>query len=69
MQTRKQSLFEAWTNIAVGMGIAFVGQLIVFPALGIEVRLSQNIAITICFTVISLCRQYLLRRLFNRLHR
>jgi len=51
------------------MGIAFVGQLIVFPALGIEVRLSQNIAITICFTVISLCRQYLLRRLFNRLHR
>jgi len=69
MQSRKQSLLEAIANIAIGMGVAFAGQLIVFPALGIVVRLDQNVAITIAFTAISLARQYALRRLFNWLHR
>ena len=68
MQTKTQSLLEACANIAIGMAVAFAGQLIVFPALGLVVRLDQNIAITIAFTAISLARQYVLRRLFNRLH-
>jgi len=68
MQTRRQSLLESCANIAIGMGVAFAGQLIVFPALGLDVRLDQNVAITIAFTAISLARSYLLRRLFNRLH-
>ena len=68
MQTRLQSLLEAFANILIGMGVAFAGQLLVFPALGIAVRLDQNVAITIAFTAISLVRQYVLRRLFNRLH-
>ena len=46
MQSRKQSLLEAIANIAIGMGVAFAGQLIVFPALGIVVRLDQNVAIS-----------------------
>lgn len=69
MQTKRQSLLEAIANILIGMGVAFAGQLIVFPALGIAVRLDQNVAITIAFTAISLCRSYALRRLFNRWHR
>lgn len=68
MQTRKQSLFESVANIAVGMLVAFAGQLIVFPALGIPVRLDQNVAITIAFTLISLVRSYFVRRIFNRWH-
>lgn len=67
-QSRKQSFVEAMLNIAIGMGVAFAGQLVVFPALGMVVRLEQNILITIAFTAISLVRSYLLRRLFNRLH-
>lgn len=69
MQSRRQSLLEAFANILIGMGVAFAGQLIVFPALGIAVRLEQNVAITVAFTAISLARSYLLRRLFNRWHR
>lgn len=69
MQTKRQSLLEAIANIVIGMCVAFAGQLIVFPALGIAVRLDQNVAITIAFTAISLCRSYALRRLFNRWHR
>lgn len=69
MQTKTQSLIEAVANIVIGMGVAFAGQLIVFPALGIAVRLDQNVAITCAFTAISLARSYALRRLFNRRHR
>ena len=68
MQSRKQSLFEAIANVICGMAVAFAGQLIVFPALGIAVRMDQNLAITVAFTAISLARQYVLRRLFNRIH-
>ena len=69
MQTKTQSLLESIANILIGMGVAFSAQLIVFPALGIDVRLDQNVAITIAFTAVSLARSYALRRLFNWLHR
>ena len=69
MQSRAQSLLEATANIALGMGIAFAGQLIVFPLVGLAVRLDQNVLITLAFTAISLGRQYVLRRCFNRWHR
>ena len=68
MQSRAQSLLEATANIALGMGIAFAGQLIVFPLVGLAVRLDQNVAITIAFTAVSLFRSYALRRFFNWLH-
>lgn len=68
MQTRKQSLLEAWINVLVGYGVALLTQIVVFPMLGIPVKLEQNILIGIIFTVVSLVRSYLLRRLFNRLH-
>lgn len=68
-QSKRQSLFESIINIAVGIGVSFAAQLIMFPALGIAVRLDQNIAITAAFTAVSLVRSYLLRRLFNRLHK
>ena len=68
MQSRLQSLLESIANILIGMGIAFAAQLIVFPALGLVVRLDQNVAITVAFTAVSLVRSYVLRRLFNRLH-
>ena len=67
-QSRRQSLFEAVANIAIGMGVAFTAQLIVFPALGIPVRIDQNVVITIIFTAVSLARSYALRRFFNWLH-
>lgn len=69
MQSKRHSLIEAVANIICGMGVAFAGQLIVFPALGIAVRLDQNVIITVAFTAISLGRQYILRRIFNRFHR
>ena len=63
-QSKAMSAVESAVNILVGMGIAFAGQLIIFPALGIAVTLDQNIVIMLFFTVVSFFRSYFLRRLF-----
>ena len=38
-QSRKVSMVEAATNVAVGYGLAIVTQMIVFPWFGIEAAL------------------------------
>lgn len=70
-QTRIESLVEALANVVIGFVVSFVGQLAVFPAVGLRhIDLSQNLAIGLCFTAISIVRSYALRRWFNaRLHR
>lgn len=66
MQSRLQSLIEAWANVIAGYFIALATQIIVFPLFGMTVSLGQNIQIGLIFTVVSLARSYCLRRLFNR---
>jgi uncharacterized membrane-anchored protein len=68
MQTRLQSLLESLANVALGYGVALGAQLLVFPLFSIHIPMSSNIAIGIIFTLVSLVRSYLLRRLFNWLH-
>lgn len=65
MQSRKHSLIESITNIVVGYGIALLSQLVLFPMFGIFIPLSDNIKIGALFTVISLARSYVLRRIFT----
>lgn len=69
LQTRIQSLLESCANVLIGYLVALAAQLIVFPALGIPVSLSQNLLIGVIFTAVSLARSYALRRAFNWLHR
>jgi len=66
MQTKKHSLIEALVNIAVGYGVAVGSQVLIFPFFGIYTSIPTNLAIGLFFTVISLIRSYLLRRLFNQ---
>ena len=65
MQTRLMSLIESVANIVVGYGVAVITQLLVFPLFGLAASLSDNLAIGLIFTVVSLARSYTLRRLFN----
>lgn len=65
MQSRCMSLAEAVTNVLLGYGIAVMTQVTVFPLFGLNVSLSENLGIGLVFTVISLVRSYLLRRIFN----
>ena len=69
MQTRVQSMLEAWANVAIGYVVALLSQLAIFPLFGIHVPFTDNLLIGGYFTIISLARSYAVRRLFNRMHR
>jgi len=64
-QSRRMSMAESLTNVAVGYGIAVATQIAVFPLFGLEVRLSDNLVIGAVFTIVSIIRSYSLRRLFE----
>ena len=66
-QSRTMSAAESVANVAIGYGIALITQVVVFDALAIPVSLGQNLWIGVVFTVVSLIRSYLLRRMFSRL--
>lgn len=68
-QTKKGSIIEAITNTVVGLLTSFILQLILYPLLGIPVKLHQNIIITMAFFAASIGRGYLIRRLFARRER
>lgn len=65
MQLKRHSFLESIINVAVGYGVALLSQLLVFPLFNIHVSIKQNIYIGLIFTVVSIVRSYLLRRLFN----
>lgn len=64
-QSRRMSAVESVANVAVGYGVAVITQIAVFPMFGLVASVSQNLAIGAVFTVVSLARSYVLRRVFN----
>lgn len=66
-QSRGMSLLESVVNVLVGFLIALATQIVVFPLFDIHISLADDLLIGACFTVVSIARSYLLRRLFNRL--
>ena len=64
-QSRTVSLVEARTNVVVGYLLALGVQAALFPLLGLEVALTENLLIGAAFTVVSLVRSFVLRRLFE----
>lgn len=68
-QTRLGSWLEAWANIAVGFAINWTANMVVLPWFGFHVTAATAFHIGLVFTVISLVRSYVLRRVFNRIKR
>lgn len=66
MQSKRQSLIETVTSTFIGLVVSFLTQIIVFPIYNLEVNFSQNLQITLIFTVVSILRGYVVRRVFNR---
>ena len=66
-QSRRMSLIEALVNIAVGYAVAVAMQILAFPLFGLDASLEENLAMGALFTVASVCRSYLLRRIFEAL--
>jgi hypothetical protein len=64
-QSRLMSMVEAVANVVVGLLVALATQKIVFPILGLQASLGQNLELALVFTGVSIARSYALRRLFE----
>lgn len=64
-QHRMDSFMESVTNTAIGFCVSLVTWIVIAWAYGIQMTWSTNIQITLWFTVVSVIRQYVLRRMFN----
>jgi len=67
IQTKTVSLIESIANVVIGYGVALISQIIIFPIYGIDISLKTNIAIGIWFTLISIIRSFIVRRIFNKM--
>lgn len=67
-QSRLMSFVESAINIAVGFGISLGAQVLFLPMLGVTIAFHQNFVFALIMTVISICRQFILRRVFEALH-
>jgi hypothetical protein len=68
-QSRLMSLVEAVANVVVGLALAVVTQVVVFPILGLQASLAQNLKLAMVFTAVSIVRGFALRRFFEGLRR
>jgi hypothetical protein len=64
-QSRTMSVVESVANVIVGYGIAVAAQMLLFPVFGMHMTLLQNLKLAAAFTIISICRSFALRRLFE----
>lgn len=69
MQTRLMSMVETITNVAIGLVVSFLSQVVIFKYYDIHISLAQNLELTLYFTVVSILRSYALRRFFNSIRR
>lgn len=67
MQLRRHSFLEVCLNTASGFIVSYAATFLAFPAIGVHTSAGQNLAVTGIFTVISIVRSYIWRRLFNYL--
>lgn len=66
-QSRVMSLVESIANVIVGYGVAVVTQILIFPVFGLHTTLAQNLKMGAIFTVVSIARSFVLRRLFEQI--
>ena len=67
-QTKRASLLEAASNILIGFWVSVGANMLVLPHFKNPGAFTEAFLIGLIFTLISFCRSYLLRRLFNLFH-
>lgn len=67
-QSKALSFCETCFSTAFGFAINLAVQRTVFPWFGFTPPLAENVAISAIFTVTSVCRGYIVRRLFDWWH-
>lgn len=67
-QRQSHSIAETASSTAIGYIINVTAQHFIFPLLGIHISTATNLTIGAIFTIISVARGYILRRVFNYVH-
>lgn len=67
MQTKFSSFQEACASTAVGFVLSLlIQQYVINPLFDLKIGFASNLAIVSIFTVASVARSYILRRIFNK---
>tara|TARA_R110000803_G_scaffold35580_1_gene76862 strand:+ start:1187 stop:1402 length:216 start_codon:yes stop_codon:yes gene_type:complete len=65
-QSKKHSTIETFTNTFTGTAISYCTTVFVLPYWGYNVSWTDGIEISVLFTLLSLIRGYIVRRIFNK---
>jgi membrane protein implicated in regulation of membrane protease activity len=65
-QTKKASFMEAVMNTVVGYGLSVLTYQLVMPILGYNTSLKENVILVAVLSVVSIIRNYLIRRFFAK---
>lgn len=65
MQTKKHSIIESVFSTAIGFVINVLAQHFIFPFFDIHIAWHSNLLIAVFFTIISIIRSYVIRRIFT----
>lgn len=68
-QSKKHSLLESIANVVIGLIISILAQIVLYWLMDIPVSFGQNLIITGVFFCLSFVRGYIIRRIFNKLHK
>ncbi|WP_445265558.1 DUF7220 family protein [Spirosoma foliorum] len=66
MQTKKDSLIEAITNVFIGFLVTLVFSPPIYWICNVKMHYTQMGMVTILFTFLSIARSYIIRRFFNK---
>ena len=69
MQTKKYSAIESIVNVLIGYLVAVGSQMVIFPMFNIHIPTHQNFTMGLWFTLVSVIRSYILRRIFNKINK
>ena len=67
MQSKYHSFIESLVSMFIGFVLSVLNLLIVLPLFNIDISLWVNLKISLCFTVITVIRIYIIRRWFTNI--
>lgn len=66
MQSKRQSMVESLSNVAIGYLLSFLASFVILPLFDYSTpTATQAFGITACYTIIAIIRNYGVRRAFN----
>jgi hypothetical protein len=68
MQSKLDSLLEAASAVVIKYFVSVGGGVFIYPLFDSDITLTDNMGITLCFTLLSFVVSYFIRRIFNWLH-